>query len=204
MNLDGYHNSSITSWASQNIRGQVKLRLMFNSRLGTIFVYLLLFSVPAAFFALGIFFLVLGSKDRSVTFGPIVFGFLTAIPAGIIAMLGAYVRRGFATSLDTEGVNGRMGQKFPWAKLRYVDHVTKHVRAGGVSRKVKDNQLELVFEGGKVIIPPLIHDRQAVWNLINSIPVEVRDDGVTRANPGANAVATPEDFMAFLESLPPK
>jgi hypothetical protein len=50
-----------------------------------------------------------------------------------------------------------------------------------VSRKVKDNQLELVFEGGKVIIPPLIHDRAAVWALVNAMPAEVRDDGVTRA-----------------------
>jgi hypothetical protein len=66
-------------------------------------------------------------------------------------------------------------------KLYYVDHVTKHVRAGRVSRRIKDNQLELVFEGGRVVIPPLIHDRAAVWALVNNMPAEVRDDGVPRA-----------------------
>ena len=62
-----------------------------------------------------------------------------------------------------------------------MDHVTKHYRAGGVMRRVKDNQLELVFEGGKVIVPPLIRDRGRVWELINGMPAEVRDDGVPRA-----------------------
>ena len=62
-----------------------------------------------------------------------------------------------------------------------MDHVTKHYRAGRVSRRVKDNQLELVFEGGKLIIPPMIHGRAEVWALVNAMPAEVRDDGVPRA-----------------------
>jgi hypothetical protein len=33
----------------------------------------------------------------------------------------------------------------------------------------------LIFEGGKVVIPPLIHDRAAVWDLVNALPAEVRD-----------------------------
>ena len=70
-----------------------------------------------------------------------------------------------------------------------MDHVTKHYRAGRVSRRVKDNQLELVFEGGKVIIPPLIRDRAAVWELVNSMPAEVRDDGVPRAGRAPGGVA---------------
>jgi hypothetical protein len=115
-------------------------------------------------------------------------------------MLGAYVRKGFAKSLDDGGVNAALGKKFPWAKLYYVDHVTKHVRAGLVSRRIKDNQLELVFEGGKAIIPPLIHDRAALWALVNTMPAEVRDDGVPRAGRihGAGAQA---DLMAFLQEL---
>jgi hypothetical protein len=51
-----------------------------------------------------------------------------------------------------------------------------------VSRRIKDNQLELVFEGGKAVIPPLIHDRAAIWALVNAMPIEVRDDGVPRAS----------------------
>lgn len=198
MSTGAYYNQPVADWARQNIRGRMAVRLMFSSKIGKIFIYALLFSVPGAFFALGLLMLALGSRDKSITVGPLFFGFLIMIPCGLIAFLGAYVRRGFAKSLDAEGVNGALGQKFPWGKLYYVDHVAKYVRAGRVTRKVKDNQLELVFEGGKVIIPPLIHDRAMFWDLINSIPVEVRDDGVPR--PRASDPA--EALMAFLRSAP--
>ena len=180
MNPGEYYNWMVADWARRNIRGSVAVRPLFSSRAGTIFVYALLFSVPAAFFALGVLAFALGARDRATLSGPFVFALLTAIPCGVIALVGAYVRRGFAKSLDAEGVNGAMGLRLPWGKLYYVDHVTKYYRAGRVSRRVKDNQLELVFEGGKVIIPPMIHDRAAVWALVNSLPAEVRDDGVPR------------------------
>jgi hypothetical protein len=100
------------------------------------------------------------------------------------------VRRGFVKSLDAEGVSGSFGQRFPWGRLYYVDHVSKVYVSNGVRRRVKDNQLELVFEGGKVIIPPLIHDRGYVWALVNSMPAQVRDDGVPRGiNPAQGSGA---------------
>jgi len=112
------------------------------------------------------------------------------------------VRRGLVKSLDAEGVRGTMGQRFTWEKLYYVDHVSQRFR-GRVSRRVKDNQLDLVFEGGKLIIPPMIHDRGRVWELINSMPAQVRDDGVPReTQPAADRPMTGEDFMRFLNSLP--
>ena len=205
MNSGGYYNRSAVDWARQNLRGRVEIKLLFSSRAGQIFVYSLLFCVPGFFLAIGILSFVLGAKEPSTLYGPFVFAVLTAIPCGVIALLGAYVRRGFAKSLDAEGVNTPMGRKFPWGKLYYVDHVTKHSRAGGVSLQVKDNQLELVFEGGKVIIPPMIRDRAAVWNLINSIPVEIRDDGIPRTSrvpvTGESQIRAQEELMAFLNSL---
>jgi hypothetical protein len=169
---------------------------MFSSQLGKIFTYLLLFSVPGFFFLLGIVALALGAKDPSTRYGPFVFAFLLLFPCGLIALLGAYVRRSFAKSLDANGVFGSFGTRFPWNKLYYVDHVTKRSRIGRVSHTVKDNQLELVFVGGKLIIPPLIHDRDAIWALVNSIPVEVRDDGKPRVQ------MTPQEqrLMAFLNA----
>src|SRR5688572_30778713 len=110
----------------------------------------------------------------------LVFGSLMLLPCSLIALVSAYVRRGFAKSLDAEGVRGAFGQRFSWGKLYYVGHVSKLITAGGVSRRIKDNQLELVFEGGKLVIPPLIHVRAEVWALVNRIPAEVRDDGVPR------------------------
>lgn len=203
MSSGGYYNGPVVEWARRNIAGPVKIKLLFSSRASQIFVYALLFSVPGAFFALGLVMFALGARDRATVVGPFFFALLLSIPCGLIALLGAYMRRGFAKSLDAEGVSGTMGQRFAWEKLYYVDHVTKHFRAGRVSSQVKDNQLELVFEGGKLIIPPLIHDRGRVWELINSMPAQVRDDGVAReTRAAADRPMTGEDFMRFLNSLP--
>ena len=181
MNSGGYYNRPVADWARHNIRGRVEVRPLFSSRAGVIFAHALLFSVPGAFIALGLILFALGARAKDGVGALLFFGFLMLLPCGLIALVSAYVRRGFAKSLDAEGASGAFGQRFPWGKLYYVDHVTKHYRAGGVYRRIKDNQLELVFEGGKVIVPPLIHDRAAVWELINNMPVEVRDDGVPRA-----------------------
>ena len=175
-----YHNQPAADWARQNISGRVAVRPFLSSRAGMIFVYALVFCVPAAFLALAVLAFALGLRDPYLVKGSLFFGLLMLIPCGVIALLGAYVRRGFAKSFDAEGVSGSFGQRFTWGKLFYVDHVTKHIRAGGVSHRIKDNQLELVFEGGKVIIPPLIHGRAEIWAMINRMPVEIRDDGVRR------------------------
>src|ERR1044071_10218820 len=195
MNPSEYYNRPVADWARQTIRGRVEVRRLLSSRWGQIFTYALLFCAPGLFFLLGLVMLALGAKAKDGVGALFFFGFLMLIPCGGIALLGAYVRRGLAKSLDAEGVSAAMGQKFPWGKLYYVDHVTKHYRAGRVSRKVEDNQLELVFEGGKVIIPPLIHNRAQMWELINSMPADVRDDGVSRA---ARAAKAQEELLAFL------
>jgi hypothetical protein len=163
-----------------------------------IFTYSLVFCVPAAFFALAVVAYALGVRDPYILKGSFFIGLLMLIPCGAIALLGAYVRRGFAKYLDAEGVSGSFGQRFSWGKLYYVDHVTKHIRAGRVSHRVKDNQLELIFEGGKLIIPPLIHDRAEIWELINRMPVAVRDDGVPRAG---RAQAAQAEAMEYLLEL---
>jgi hypothetical protein len=201
MNSGEYYNLPAADWARQNIRGRVEIRPLFSSRAGVILTYSLIFCVPAAFFVLGLVAFALGVRDRYVVGGSFFFGFLILIPCGLIALLGAYVRRGFAKSLDADGVSGSFGQRFPWGKLYYVDHVTKHFMAGRVRRKIKDNQLELVFEGGKLVIPHLIHGRAEIWELINRMPAEVRDDGVARVGQGQSADAEAmKQLMEFLKT----
>ena len=193
MSANAYENPQVAEWARQTITRPVTVRTLFSSQWGRIFTYLLLFSVPGFFFLLGIVALVLGAKDPPTRYGPFGCSFVLLFPCALIVLLGAYVRRSFAKSLDANGVNGSFGVRHPWNKLYYVDHVTKHMRI----RTVKDNQLELVFEGGKLIIPPLIHDHDAIWALVNSIPVEMRDDGKPRAHQ-----MTPQEqqLMAFLNA----
>ena len=205
MNPGRYYNLPVADWARQNIRRRVEVRPLFSSRAGSIFAHALLFSVPGAFIALGLLLFALGARAKDGVAALLFFGFLMLIPCGVIALVGAYVRRGFARSLDAEGARGAFGQNFHWGELYYVDHVTKHFRAGGVSRRIKDNQLELVFEGGRLIIPPMIHGRAEVWALVNSMPAEVRDDGVPRAGrvpaAGHGQGRAQADLMAFLNSL---
>ena len=198
MNSGEYYNRPAADWARQNIRGSVAIKPLLSSRAGMILIYSLIFCVPAAFFALALVAFALGVRDPYIVKGSLFIGLLMLIPCGLIAVLGAYVRRGFTRSLDAEGVSGSFGQRFAWGKLYYVDHVTKHIRAGWVSHRVKDNQLELVFEGGKLIIPPLIHGRAQIWEMINRMPADVRDDGVRRTHT-ADAEAM-EYLLQFLES----
>ena len=203
MNSGGYYNGPVADWARQNIRGRVEVRPLFSSRAGRIFAHALLFGAPAAFIALGLLLSALGAGAKDGVAALLFFGFLMLIPCGLIALVSAYVRRGFARSLDAEGARGAFGQNFPWGRLYYVDHVTKVVIRGGVRRRIKDNQLELVFEGGKLVIPPMIRRRAEVWALVNGMPAEVRDDGVPRAGrvPADGRSRAEADSMAFLNSL---
>jgi len=180
VSVGGYYNEPVADWARRNIRGRVEVTPRFSSRLGTIFAHALVFFAPGIFIGLGLILFALGARAKSGAGALLFYGFLMSIPCGMIALLGAYVRRGFVKSLDAEGVRGAFGQRFPWGKLYYVDHVTKVVIRGGVRRRIKDNQLELVFEGGKLVVPPIIHARAEIWDLVNSMPAEVRDDGVPR------------------------
>ena len=177
-----YSNHAAADWARDNINARVDIKPLFSSTAGRIVMYALLFSLPGVFFVVGILAFVFGLGDRYIYGGTFGIGSMMLVPCGIIALLGAHVRTSFARSLDAEGVNGSRGRKLPWRKLYYVDHVSGRVRTGRVSRRIKDNQLELVFETGKVTIPPLIHDRETIWALINSMPVEIRDDNVPRPN----------------------
>jgi hypothetical protein len=180
MGSGGYYNGPVADWARRNIRGRVAVTPLFSSQLGRIFGYALLFCAPGGFIALGLMLFALGLKAKDGPGALLFYGFLMLIPCGVMALVGAYVRRGFVKSLDADGARGAFGQSFSWGKLYYVDHVTKVVVRGGVRRRIKDNQLELVFEGGKLVIPPMIHGRAEVWALVNSMPTEVRDDGVRR------------------------
>ena len=119
MSSGGYYNGPVADWARRNIRGRVRVTPRFSSRPGRIFVYALLFSAPGAFIALGLTLFALGAGAKDGAGALLFYGSLMLIPCGLIALVGAYVRRGFARSLDAEGARGAFGQSFPWGKLYY-------------------------------------------------------------------------------------
>ena len=173
-------NQPVVDWAKQNVRQPVHIRLRSGKGARTL-MYVLLFSVPFLIVSCQSFLKLSGFAKGVSWWGIFLLGFVLVIPAGVIVLLGARTRQTLVESLDADGVSIAGGRRFLWENLHYVDHVSKTTRAGGVTRKIEDNQLELVFANGKAIIPPLIEDRERIWALINTMPAQVRDDGQVRA-----------------------
>ncbi|MBX7173237.1 MAG: hypothetical protein K1X72_19870 [Pyrinomonadaceae bacterium] len=178
-----FYNQPVVNWAKQNLAQPVEIKVHFSSRIGRITIYALLLSIPLLITGCLIFLKLIGSATQGATWGGILLcSGVLLFPCLIIILVGIFTQQKLVKSLDITGVKSSKGRKFLWENLHYIDHVSKHTRAGGVSRIIKDNQLELVFADGKAIIPPLIQEREEIWSLINSIPAQVRDDGNVRAN----------------------
>ena len=171
---------SVVHWAKQNLGQPVRIKLSASQPARTL-VHVLLFSVPFAI-VVAMAFLKLSGFHKASWWGIFLLGVVLSIPAGVIAWFGARTRQTLVESLDADGATATRGQRFLWENLRCVDHVSKVMREGGVTRRIEDNQLELVFSNGKAIIPPLIEERERIWALINSAPAEVRIDGQVTAS----------------------
>ena len=193
-----FYNQPAVDWAKQNLAQPVEIKLLFGGRWKMLLVYALLFSVPLLIIALGAV-RVLTEKIENGWFGLFACNGILLLPCFVIVFVGAYMRQKLVKSLDASGVKSSLGRKFLWENLYYIDHVSKSMRVANVSHKIEDNQLELVFADGKAIIPPLIKDRERIWNLINSIPAQVKFDGkIVTAQPQNNIG---EIFMKELERL---
>ena len=177
--MNQFYNQPVVNWAKQNLVQSVEIKQRFASSGARILIYALLFIIPVLIVA-GFVFLKLQGKSEASWWGVFLCGGVLMIPPAVIILLGALTRQKLVKSLDADGVRSSMGRRFLWQNFYYVDHVSKHSHFGGVRRVVKDNQLELVFADGKAIIPPLIENREQIWNLINSMPAQVRDDGEVR------------------------
>jgi hypothetical protein len=200
-----FYNQPVVNWAKQNFPQPVEIKLRFASRWAKSFIYLLLYLVPILIIA-GLIARKLSEGDKLRWMGVVLCGGVMLIPPSVIVLIGVLTQQKLVKSLDADAVKSSMGRRFLWQNLYYVDHVSKITRAGRVTRKTEDNQLELVFADGKAIIPPLIYDRERIWNLINSIPVQVRDDSVVRENQSdgnAEGTISMDEILKMIESLPP-
>ena len=144
MNSNEFYNASVVEWARRNLQNRVEIKVLFSSKAGMIFTYLLVFFLPLAFVVTGVVTTLIGVRDPLTSLRLFSCGIVLLIPSGIIALLGKITRANFPKSLDANGVNTSMGRKLYWGKLFYVDHVSKHYK----STVTKDNQLELIFENG--------------------------------------------------------
>ena len=171
MNLEqqAFSNGLAADWARQMLSEPLEIKLLFSSPWSRALLYFLLFGL------LPLFLIFLKLSGRAPVGWSMLFvcSGVTMLPAFVILFVGILARQRFVKTLDREGVVSGRQRKYLWRNLYYVDHVSRYRR----HRKIRDNQLHLVFADGLAIIPPLIHNRDEVWRLINSIPAEVRFDG---------------------------
>jgi hypothetical protein len=198
-----FYNQRVVNWAKQNLAQPLEIKLRFASRWARTLLYSLLYLLPVLVIA-GLIARKLTEGGDLNWMGVVLCGGVMLIPPSVIVLIGIVTQQKLVRSLDADGVKSSMGRRFLWQNLYFVDHISKTTRAGGVTRKTEDNQLELVFAEGKAIIPPLIQDRERIWSLINSAPAQVKFDGEIRATTQPqNAIrdVSANDFMRELERL---
>jgi hypothetical protein len=112
-----------------------------------------------------------------------------------IALLIRRPRRKFVREISSDGVVTRGGQRYGWADLHYLDYQKLNTRinatttnqlAASATRSAilagaEKVTVEMVFANGKAVVPPLITNQQQVLALLNSMPVQRRNDDAVPA-----------------------
>jgi len=195
-----FYNQPVVNWAKQNLPQPVEIKLRFASRRARIFIYLLLYLVPILIIA-GLIARKLQEGEALGWMGVVLCGGVMLIPPSVIVLIGILTQQKLVKSLDADGVKSSIGRRFLWQNLYYIDHVSKRINRPGRDLVIEDNQLELVFADGKAIIPPLIHDRERVWGLINSMPAQVKFDGEARTAQPQNPAGSVNNFDDFVKAI---
>ena len=190
-------NEPAVNWARQTLQQTVEVKIKEHKVLLVIAMALLVLifgGIALAIYASAILSLRAKGWTSQVT-GGLVGGtfFLVVLIAfiGGLFLLGKFTRKHFAKFLDTEGVRTRGGKSFRWADLHYLDYKKIDVKINAqqlavsathaaIMSGVEKVTVEMVFAGGKALIPPLIIAQQQILGLLNSIPVQRRENGTVK------------------------
>jgi hypothetical protein len=108
-----------------------------------------------------------------------------------ISLLAKFTRRKFARFISAAGVETRSGQRFKWENLHFLNYknvdasIDRRQLAASATRAailagVEKVTVELVFANGTAVVPPLVENQPEILNLLNSMPVQRRDEGTPR------------------------
>jgi hypothetical protein len=192
---------SVVNWARHNLPQTVEVKLKGNSLFAKVmlgfsfaFLGLIFLGIPLLFFYSALTAFLANGWSQKVSGGLfggsiflVAFGLLTL---GLFFYL-RFTRRRFAKFISSAGVETRGGQKFGWEKLQFLDYKkvsTQYNRnqpglsmvSAAILAGVEKVTVEMVFENGKAVVPPLIENQPEILALLNSIPVERRDEGKIR------------------------
>lgn len=190
-------NEPAVNWARQYLPQPVEVKIKEHKVLLVIAMALLVLifgGIALAIYASAILSFMAKGWTSQVT-GGLVGGtfFLVMLIAfiGGLILLGKFTRKHFAKYLDADGVRTRGGKTFRWADLYYLDYkrmnvkINPHQLAASATQValmagVEKVTVNIVFAGGKAVIPPLIIDQRQILGLLNSIPFQRRENGTVK------------------------
>ena len=199
--MNQFINQPVVNWARQNLLQIVEVKLKGNSLgykifLGFSFAFLALvfLGIPLLFYISAISTLMRDGWNQKVSgafVGGTVFLLIFLAFAFGIFLLMKFTRRKFAKFISAEGVETRSGQKFAWENLHFLDYKKVIAQVNGrnfaanaaqavMLAGVEKVTVEMVFENGTAVVPPLIENQPQILALLNSIPVQRRDNGTVR------------------------
>ena len=186
-----FYNQPVVAWAQRNLPGEIEIKLKFNSLFAKFFLTLLLFALPIGTALYGLLLYRVGNRSFRMFFEIAGYLFVICALVGLLVLTVGYISRiGMIRYLDAQGVRLRNRVQFKWESLQYLNYKRYrsprgHPLAGLVLIGSIPITIELIFETGKAVIPPLIFDQEEIHALIETIPAQVRYDGVIRDNQSA-------------------
>lgn len=190
-------NQPSVNWARHTLQQPVEVKINEHKILMGILMGLLILifgGISLAIYASAILSLMAKGWSSQVTGGLIggtFFLVVLIIFVGGLLLLGKVTRKHFAKFMDGEGARTRGGKSFRWADLYYFDYkkmnvkINPHQLAASATQValmagVEKVTVDMVFAGGKAVIPPLIIDQAQILGLLNSIPVQRRENGTVK------------------------
>lgn len=199
--MSQFINHPVANWARQNLSQTIEVRLKETSvghkiLLGFSFAFLglVFLGIPLLFYVSAITTYIHDGWNQKVS-GALTGGtfFLAAfvIFCLVIFFFLRFTRRKFAKTFSAEGVKTRGGQKLVWEKLHFLNYKKVSTRvssrnfalnmvSAAILAGVEKVTVEMVFENGVAIVPPLIQHQNEILAFLDSIPVQRRDEGKVR------------------------
>lgn len=198
--MNQFINQPVVNWARQNLPQAVEVKLKGNSLFARIllgfcfaFLGLIFLGIPLVFFYSALTAFLADGWSQKVSGGllggTIFLGLFGLFTLGIFFFL-KFTRRKLAKFISSAGVETRGGEKFGWETLHFLNYKKVHTQVPGqigasavraaMFAGIEKVTVEMVFENGKAVVPPLLQNQPEILALLNSMPVQRQDEGKVR------------------------
>lgn len=192
--MNQFINQPVVDWAKQSLPQSVEVKLRYKSLSSTIivvFAYVVLavglLWLPVAVFYGAVANFITKGWSAEVSGSFVCSGGLFLVLGGLSAsslFLPWMQRKKLVKFFHAEGVETRGGQKYRWENLYYLNYKKTNIgtRRNKAARAtvstmflgVENITVELVFENGTAVVPPLISNQPQILGILKMMPVERR------------------------------